>query len=285
MITRILNGKCIYNNMIFNIGDKVEKYFNTYNITPCLSIFLIGNNFSSNLYVKNKIFSCKSVYIKYILFKFSKTVRIKTLILLLNILNKDCHINGILIQKPLPQRLNKLILFKSISFSKDVDLMNPLKISNYMSGFDVGISPCVSQAVFCFLNKLNLNLCGLKVVIFGFSNIVGKPLCYEFVSRGSTVSIINEHDNNFKNLSQYADIFIIAIGSPLFLSKGMISYGSVIIDIGINKIANNKVVGDADISDLLGKVSWITPVPGGIGPVTISYLLLNTLTLFLHQQI
>lgn len=283
MITKIFNGNFLYKFHISKLSSKIEQSIYFYSCNPFLAVIVIDNNFSSNLYVKNKIFSCKSININYIVFKSTKTLRLSTLLILIKILNVDFLVNAILIQKPIPDKLNLNCVFCSIDFSKDVDFINPLHFFYYFSRFGIDKKSCVSQAVFTFLNKIKCDLIGKKVIIYGFSNLIGKPLLFNFMSRGSSVTIVNRYRNNL-DLLKVGDIFIIAVGSSLFLSKSMIPYGSIVIDIGINKYINDKVIGDVCFNDLLGKVSWITPVPGGIGPLTILYLLSNTFKLYLYQN-
>ena len=284
MITKFFNGKVFAKDILFDICKKSNIYCINYYMKPCLSIFLIGNVFSTNLYVKNKIIGCNKVNINFFIFKFSKTVKLNTLIMIIKMLNVDIKINAILIQKPLPLKLDNIHLFDSINYAKDVDLLSSKSFGKYILGYYKGISSCTSQAILYCLNEINVKLKGLKIVIFGYSNIVGKPLCYDLLYCGASVSIINKNDKNFSILSQLADILIIAIGVPHFLSSNLISFGSIIIDVGINCNKKNNIIGDVDINSIFGTASWITPVPGGIGPITVSMLLLNTLRLYFYQR-
>jgi len=284
MITKFLNRIHSLKEKEINLKYKIDIYSKLYLSVPCLAIILVGNDFSSNLYVRNKILLCNKININVFLFKLSKNIKIETLKILINIMNNDFDINGILIQKPIPINLDKLSLFKAIIYEKDVDIMNPINFLRYIGGYSNIVIPCISNSIYFLLENLNINFNKIKVGIFGFSNLIGKPLCYSLASKGSKVCIINLNDNNPVILSKSCDIIIIAIGFPLFLSKKFVSYGSIIIDIGINKSINNTVVGDANLNDLLGYVSWITPVPGGVGPVNVFFLLSNLIKLYLYQK-
>ncbi len=283
MITRDFNGNFYYKKELLKLSRKILNNVKIFKKKPYLSVFLFNNSFTDNLYLKKKIIACKKVFIGYIVFKFSNTVKIKTIVNLIKILNNDIYINGMLIQKPIPIKLNKGMLFNFIDKKKDVDLSNLLNFGNYITGYSNKVISCTIKAVLYFLCRLKLNFKGLKALIFGFSNTIGKPLSYELASRGMTIIVINKNDNDFIKLSKCADIIISAVGVPNFLLDKHMSFGSIIIDIGINKNAN-KVIGDINTSNIYGKINWITPVPGGIGPLTVLHLLVNILDLYLCQN-
>ena len=284
MITKILNGIYLLKKKENILKNNVDIYTKIFSSRPCLSIILIDNKFSTNLYVRNKFLLCKKININIFLFKLSKTIKENTLKLLITLMNNDTTINGILIQKPVPKKLNKINLFNYIIYKKDVDLINPVNFLRYVAGCSSIVSPCISQSIFFLFNILNFKFNKAKVGIFGFSDLIGKPLCYSFLSNNFKINIIDINDKNPIILSKSCDIIIVAIGFPLFLSKKFVSYGSIVVDIGINKLNDGTIAGDSDFKNLVGHVSWITPVPGGIGPVNVFYLLSNLTTLYLYQK-
>lgn len=283
MITKIFNGRRFCEKSLLDLSNVIEKtcFFKKF---PVLSIFLIGNNFSTNSYVKSKILACEKTYIEFLLLKFSKNVKIKTLVRLINVFNFDVDVNGILIQMPVPSILNTKVLFESIYVLKDVDVLNPLNFGNYIFGYKSIVAPCTSGSVLHFLKTLNINFKGLHAVIFGSSNIVGKPLFFDFLSLGLSCCLVNKYDRNFIKLTKSADILVTAVGIPNFLTLDSVSFGGVVIDIGINNINTNCIVGDISMRGMLNKISWITPVPGGIGPLTVTGLLKNVFILYLYQN-
>lgn len=282
MITKFLNGNAVYNKNLNEIKKKNEKNYNIYKDFPSVSFIIINEEFSSNLYIKNKITSCKKSLFIFFLFKCSKTIKKNLIKILIKILNNDFKINAIMIQKPIPKKFNKKTLFKLIKIQKDVDLMNPNTI---IAKFDkqINIKSCISQAILCLLKKININKNTLNCSIFGFSETVGKPIFNELTKNGLNTKIIKENKKNFHKISKTSDVIIIGIGKPLFLKKTMLSYGSIVFDIGIN-LLDKKIVGDANIKNLIGKTSWITPVPGGVGALTIFYLLKNVLNIYINQK-
>lgn len=282
MITKIFNGKCFYEKSLLDLSKKLENAYFLEKF-PVLAIFLIGNNFATNSYVRSKILACGKIHIGFLLFKFSKNIKNKTLIRLIKLLNVDIDINGILIQMPLPSILNAQNLFESISVLKDVDVLNPMNFGNYMLGYKSIVLPCTSASVLYFLNTLSIKFKGLHAVIFGASNIVGKPLFFDLVSLGFSCCLISKHDRNFMKITKSADILITAVGIPKFFKSEFVSFGGIVIDVGINNLNNSCIIGDIDVSGMLNKVSWITPVPGGIGPLTVISLLRNVVALYWYQ--
>lgn len=285
MITKILNGNKLRYNINNNIKKNIEKFFFIFKKNPYLAILFINSSNSSNLYVKNKIFFCEYLKIKCILFRSSKSIKFKTLFLLVKILNNDTTINSFFIQKPLPINLNKIILFKFIKITKDVDLLNPISLTNFFLNKKRYIYPCVLQSILSLFNLLKLNDKIYTMSLFGFSNIIGKPIYYNFLFKNFYLNVIDKFDKYNINVVKKSDVIIIGIGTPFFLSEKFVQYGSIIIDVGINYLFDEYLVGDGDLYNLFGKVSWITPVPGGIGPLTVSFLLLNTFKLYLKQNL
>ncbi len=284
MITRIFNGKIYYNQLLLKLKNKNETISKYYKNTPILAIFLFGNNFANNLYVKKKITACNHIYLIFFLFKTSSTIKSKTILILISILNLHKNINGIFIQMPIPKSLDKINILNSINYLKDIDVISPLNFGFYMYGLKKLASPSTPRSILYSLKTLNIKTYGLKAAIFGFSNIIGKPLCYELITQGISVSVINRFDKNFLHLVKSSDIIVSAVGIPNFLSYKQIPFGSIVIDVGISKIRKNITSGDINTKNILKKASWLIPTPGGIGPLTVLNLLDNVLKTYTYQK-
>ena len=198
-------------------------------------------------------------------------------------MNHDFNINSILIQVPLIHKLNKLVLFNSINFLKDIDLLNTFNFGKYVSDYSNFLIPSTAAAIIFVLKIFKINMHGLKSVVFGFSNIVGKPIVCELIKVGSTVSIINKIDNDFSTLIKNSDLIISAIGKPHFFSFNCIVHGSIIIDIGINECNYSGMSGDFNMN-LSDTVNLVTPVPGGVGPLTVVNLLFNVVKIYVNKN-
>ncbi|CAB3976382.1 bifunctional 5,10-methylenetetrahydrofolate dehydrogenase/5,10-methenyltetrahydrofolate cyclohydrolase [Candidatus Azoamicus ciliaticola] len=275
MITKFFNGKYFFENLFKNICNEIffYKYFSYKSL--CFSIFIVGNIFSANLYVKNKIYSCYLSSIDFLIFKFSNDVKMKTLLMVLKIVKFDILINGIIIQLPLVCRLNKPVLFNSICVYKDIDLLNSFNFGHYYLSYSKNIIPSTVKSVLFLLKKFKINCVGLRCVVFGFSNIVGKPLSLELNSLGMTVVIVSKNDLYFYDILKSSDIVISAVGILNFLKIKNVSKGSLVIDIGINESNYDIVLGDFCVEFSSNFINLITPVPGGIGPLTVYHILDN----------
>jgi len=284
MITKIFNGKYCFVKLFKKIN--FEIFFCNFFLSKvlCLSIFIIGNNFSTNLYIKNKIYYCNLSGIKFIIFKFSCNVKISTLLVILKIINLDILVNGIIFQLPIVKKLNKSILFNSISANKDVDLLNSFTFGSYLLGYSNFIIPSTVKSVLFLLKKLEIKCLGLKCAIFGFSNIIGKPLSFELNSLGITIIIISKYDSNFLNTIKSCDIIISAVGITNFLNTSDLSVGSFLVDIGINESNYNIAFGDFLININSNYINFITPVPGGIGPLTVYNILSNLIKISVNKN-
>lgn len=284
MITKSFNTKYYYEKKIKILSNNIKTCIKLYNKKPKLAIITIDNYFSTNLYVKNKIKSCIKTKTENVLFKISKSVKTTTIITIIKIINADKDINGLITQLPLPQKLSKEKIFSSIKKSKDIDLINPQNIGEYITGYKKTIEPCTINAIKQIINKIKIKTKGINVCIIGFSNIIGKPLTHLLYSKGMNITIINKHNNEFKKLIKKNDIIITAIGKKNYIKENEISYGGIIIDIGINKYKNKLITGDVKINKKNKNSSYITPVPNGLGNLTVLNLLLNNFKLFLFQN-
>ena len=245
---------------------------------PTLSVILIGNYGPSEIYVKNKVKKCKEVGINSDVIRYPDTVFEKEILKKIIELNEDSKISGILVQLPLPKQINKEKIINLIHPSKDVDGFHPINVGNLASGYHA-ITPCTPLGCSLLIKKIEKDLSGKHAVIVGRSNLNGKPMAQLLLKENCTVTIVHSKTNNIKAECLKADILVVAIGVPNFVKKDWVKEGSVVIDVGINKL-ENKIVGDVKFDEVKEKVKAITPVPGGVGPMTIACLLKNTLECF-----
>ena len=281
---KLLLGKEVANHTVLKL-DKIIQNLKTSGIIPKLAAILIGENPASQIYVnsKAKFFAkngCDSQT-----FKFDSNVSQSEILNCINNLNNDKSIHGILVQLPLPEQFDNEKVLSAISINKDVDGFHPYNVGKLFSG-DPNFIPCTPHGIIKILDFYNIETSGKNCVVIGRSNIVGKPmfalLSQKFDKGNSTVTMCHSRTKDLKSYTANADIIISAIGVPNFLSSEMIKKGVVVIDVGINRIDDKtvkkgyRIVGDVDLESMIDKVSYITPVPGGVGPMTIAMLLYNT---------
>ncbi len=248
------------------------------NKVPGLAVILIGEYAPSQIYVRNKEKNSKEVGINSKVIKYSKDVTEVEVLKKIEELNNDKNVSGILVQLPLPDQINKEKIINSIKPSKDVDGFNPINVGNLASGYDA-IVPCTPLGCMLLLKKIEKNLSGKHAIIIGRSNLNGKPMAQLLLKENCTVTIAHSKTRNLKEECLKADILIAAVGVPNLVKKDWVKNGSIIIDVGINK-QGDKIVGDVSFDEVKDKVKAITPVPGGVGPMTIACLLKNTLECF-----
>ena len=245
---------------------------------PTLSVILIGNYAPSEIYVKNKVKKSKEVGINTNIIKYPDNVSENEVLKKIIELNEDSKVSGILVQLPLPKQINKEKIINLIHPSKDVDGFHPVNVGNLASGYHA-IIPCTPLGCSLLIKKIEKNLTGKHAVIVGRSNLNGKPMAQLLLKENCTVTIVHSKTKNIKDECSKADILIVAIGVPNFVKKDWVKEGSIVIDVGINKL-ENKIVGDVQFEEVKEKAKAITPVPGGVGPMTIACLLKNTLECF-----
>mgnify|MGYP002866605206 CR=1 FL=1 len=284
MQNKILSGKVVSQNITHTLAAKIDNLKSS-NITPKLAAILIGENPASQIYInsKAKFFTKNNCLSK--TFKFSSDVSQNEILILIEKLNKDKNIHGILVQLPLPDNFDNEKILNAISPLKDIDGFHPYNVGKLFSG-DPNFVPCTPNGIIKMLEYYDIDTNGKDCVIIGRSNIVGKPmfalLAQKFEKGNATVTMCHSRTNDLKFYTLNADIIVSAIGVPNFLNKDMVKRGSVIIDVGINRVEDTaskkgyKIVGDVDLESMIDKVSYITPVPGGVGPMTIAMLLYNT---------
>ncbi len=271
-IKKIINCKEISEQM----RNKLKEQVNEMNKTPTLAVILVGNNPASQTYVKNKEKACEYIGIKSKSYILDENIEEIELLELIEELNADDNINGILVQLPLPNHINKDLVIKSIDINKDVDCFHPYNIG-LIDKKNNKFLPCTPLGCIEILKRTNIDLQGKHCVVIGRSDIVGKPLATLLLKENATVTIVHSKTNNLTEITKQADIIFCAIGKPKFLKKDMIKDGAIVIDIGINRDEYGKLCGDCDLEDLLEKVSYITPVPSGVGLLTVTMLMQNTI--------
>ena len=274
----IIDGKkqaeIIRNEIKKEISDLKKKSGKT----PSLTVILIGDYAPSLIYVKNKEKSAREVGINSEIIRYSKNVSEKDILEKIEELNKNEEISGILVQLPLPSQISKEKIINAINPSKDVDGFNPINVGNLSSGYD-SIVPCTPLGCLLLIKKIESNLAGKHAVIIGRSNLNGKPMAQLLLKENCTVTIVHSKTNDLQNECLKADILVAAVGVPNLIKKDWVKKSAIVIDVGINKVGE-KIVGDVNFDALKDNVKAITPVPGGVGPMTIACLLKNTLTCF-----
>ncbi len=271
----IIEGKKLAQKIRENLKVECDK-LKAEGIQPKLAVIMVGDNPASKIYIKNKSKACDQVGIKYEEYLLSESTSQKELLGLIGKLNKDETVNGILLQSPIPSHLNINQAFKKITYLKDVDGFTPSSVGKLAIGEDTFIS-CTPHGIIKMFDEYGISLNGKHVVIIGRSNIVGKPLLQCCLNRNATVTICHSKTKDLKKHTQNAEILISAVGKPKFVTKDMVKPGAVVIDVGMNRDENGKLVGDVDFENVEPIASYITPVPGGVGPMTIAMLMYNVI--------
>ena len=244
--------------------------------TPKLAVIMVGDNKASQVYVRNKSKVCNEIGVEFEEYLLKEETSQKELIDLIKRLNNNSKIYGILLQSPIPKHLDINEAFRTIAPEKDVDGFNPINVGKLCLNQDTFVS-CTPYGIMKIFENYNIDLSGKNVVILGRSNIVGKPLIQCCLNKNATVTVCHSKTNNLDEYTKRADILISAIGKPKFVTKDMIKDNAVIIDVGINRCEDGKIVGDVDFENVVSKASFITPVPGGVGPMTIAMLMNNVI--------
>ena len=274
----IIDGKKEAEIIRNEIKREISHLKNKKGKTPSLTVILIGDFAPSLIYVNNKEKSAREVGINSEIIRYPKNVSENDILEKIKELNKNDDISGILVQLPLPSQISKEKIINAISPSKDVDGFNPINVGNLSSGYD-SIVPCTPLGCLLLIKKIEPNLAGKHAVIVGRSNLNGKPMAQLLLKENCTVTIVHSKTNNLQNECLKADILVAAVGVPNLIKKDWVKKNAIVIDVGINKVGE-KIVGDVKFDELKDNVKAITPVPGGVGPMTIACLLKNTLTCF-----
>ncbi|MCX6822151.1 MAG: bifunctional 5,10-methylenetetrahydrofolate dehydrogenase/5,10-methenyltetrahydrofolate cyclohydrolase [Candidatus Aenigmarchaeota archaeon] len=272
----IIDGKKIADEIMEGLKPRIQK-LKKKNINPTLAIVLVGDNPSSKIYVTNKQKACEKTGISSNLYEFPENMKEEKLISLIQQLNNDKKIHGIIVQIPLPDHINENKILSLVSPEKDVDGLNPVNVGNLLIG-DEHIVPCTPKGIIRMLEKMKIPVEKKNVVIINRSNIVGKPLAMMLTNRSATVTICHSKTKFLSQHTKKAEILITATGIPNMIKKDIVKEGTVIIDAGIS-YKDGKVYGDVDFENVKDMASYITPVPGGVGPMTVAMVLENTLIL------
>ena len=267
-MAEIIDGKKLAKKIREELKIKCDE-LKQKGIYPKLAVIMVGNNPASKVYVRNKSNACADVGVEYVEYLLEENIEQEELIELIKKLNEDKTINGILLQSPIPMHLDINEAFKTITYIKDVDGFSPASVGKLCIGEDTFIS-CTPYGVMKMLEEYNIDLNGKHVVILGRSNIVGKPLIQCCLQKNATVTICHSKTQKLEEITKQADVLISAIGQPEFVKNDMIKDKAVVIDVGINRNKDGKLVGDVDFENVKEKASYITPVPGGVGPMTIA---------------
>lgn len=274
-MAKIIDGKYISGVVRDEIAAKVAA-LKEQGINPCLAVIIVGDDPASKVYVNNKKKACEKAGIKSLEFVLPETTSQPELLELIEKLNNDATVNGILVQLPLPSGLNEREVINSINPEKDVDAFHPYNVGKIMIG-DYSFLPCTPAGIMILLERYNVDISGKHCVIIGRSNIVGKPMAMLMLKKNATVTICHSKTQNLKEICSQADILVAAVGKAKFVTVDMVKEGAVVIDVGINRCEDNKLYGDVDYDNVFEKADYITPVPGGVGPMTVTVLLENTL--------
>ena len=276
MTAKLIDGKKIAEKIISEIKEKVITNQSEGIAPPGLAVIQVGGDPASSVYVRNKRKACEEVGMKSFNFDLDQSTSQEELIELVESLNNNTEVNGILIQLPLPSHINETIVIETINPSKDVDGFHPYTIGRLMQRIPL-LRPCTAIGVITMLEAIEIDPKGMNAVIVGASNLVGRPLNLELLLKGATTTVCHKFTKNLKDHVMSADILAVAVGKPNFIPGSWIKEDAIVFDIGINRDENGKLTGDVDFDSAKEKASWISPVPGGVGPMTVAMLIKNTL--------
>lgn len=272
----IIDGKKVSEQLREDWKNQTQQFVDETGIQPHLVVVIVGNNPASMTYVRNKKRSCEAVGFKSTVIELAEDVSEAALLRQIEALNQDDSVHGILVQLPLPKHINEDQIIAAIDVRKDVDGFHPYQVGCLVAGLDC-LKPCTPAGITELLKAYDIEMAGRHAVIIGRSHIVGKPMIQLLLDENATVTVCHSRTQNLKTLTQMADILVVAIGKAEFVKADFIKEGAVVIDVGINRLESGKLVGDVDFDSVSQKASYITPVPGGVGPMTITMLLHNTL--------
>lgn len=271
----ILDGKKLRDKIFIDLKNKIDKM----DKKPTLVVILAGEDPASQIYVRNKKKTAENLGINSVVINYPETVSEQELLNKINELNNDKDVTAILVQLPLPKHIDKFKVIDAISPAKDVDGLTPYNSGKLFSGEEPYVYPCTPKGILLLLDEYNIKLEGKHVVVVGRSNLVGKPISQMMLKRNATVTVCNSYTENLPEITKTADILVSAAGGEI-IEKNMLKSDCVVIDVGIFKDENGKVRGDVDFENVSKIAAYISPVPGGVGPMTIASLMLNTVELF-----
>lgn len=276
MSAQILDGKKLATQLQATIAQRVQQRLAEGKRAPGLAVVLVGDDPASAIYVRNKKLACNKVGFYSESYDLPATTTQDDLLALIKKLNNNPKIDGILVQVPLPQHIDPNVVMEAIHPDKDVDGFHPYNLGRLLQRRPL-LEPCTPKGIMTLLKETKVKLLGLDALVIGASNIVGRPMAAELLLAGCTVTVTHRHTKDLPAKIKQADLIIAAVGKPEFIKGDWIKPGAIVIDVGINRLAEHQVVGDVEFEVAKEHASWITPVPGGVGPMTIATLLENTL--------
>lgn len=275
-MAKLISGKAVSAALRTQIREETAALRENHGIHPGLAVVLVGNDPASQIYVRNKQKACEEVGFRAFEYRLNENSTQEQLLDLIRVLNKDNKVHGILVQLPLPKHIDEQTVILTIAPEKDVDAFHPMNVGRIMIG-NYEFLPCTPAGVMELIDSTGVDLNGANCVVVGRSNIVGKPMAMLLLHRNATVTICHSRTRNLAEVCAGADILVSAVGKPHFIRADMVKDGAVVIDVGMNHDENGKLCGDVEFAEVEPKASYITPVPGGVGPMTITMLLKNTL--------
>ena len=276
-MAQIIDGKAVSAAVKAEVAEETAKLRDEKGLKVGLAVVIVGNDPASRVYVNNKKKACEAVGFQSYEYALDESTTQEQLLDLVNVLNRDDRVNGMLVQLPLPKHIDEKAVINAISPDKDVDAFHPINVGKIMIG-EYSFLPCTPAGVMRLIESTGTDITGKQCVVIGRSNIVGKPQAMLLLQKNGTVTICHSKTKNLKEICLGADILVVAIGRANFVTGDMIKEGAVVIDVGMNRLDNGKLCGDVEFESAEKKASFITPVPGGVGPMTIAMLMKNTLT-------
>lgn len=283
-MAKIIDGKAISKQIRVELAEERSRFEKEYGINPGLAVIIVGNDPASQVYVRNKKLACDEIGFYSESYELPEGTTQEELEALVDKLNNDNKIHGILVQLPLPKHLDEKRVLLRIDPKKDVDAFHPYNVGRIMIG-DYSFLPCTPAGVMALIERSGIEICSKKCVVIGRSNIVGKPMAMLLLHANGTVTVCHSKTKNLADICKEADILVAAIGKADFVGADMIKEGAVVIDVGMNRRADGKLTGDVNFAEAEPLASYITPVPGGVGPMTITMLMQNTLTAAKNDQV
>ncbi|AOE40495.1 bifunctional methylenetetrahydrofolate dehydrogenase/methenyltetrahydrofolate cyclohydrolase FolD [Pantoea agglomerans] len=276
MAAKIIDGKTIAQQVRVEVAEKVKQRLAAGKRAPGLAVVLVGENPASQIYVASKRRACEEVGFHSRSYDLPATTREAELLELIDALNQDDEIDGILVQLPLPAGIDNVKVLERITPDKDVDGFHPYNVGRLCQRAPT-LRPCTPRGIVTLLERYNIDTYGLNAVVVGASNIVGRPMSMELLLAGCTTTVTHRFTKDLRHHVEHADLLVVAVGKPGFIPGDWIKPGAIVIDVGINRLESGKVVGDVDFDSASERASYITPVPGGVGPMTVATLIQNTL--------
>lgn len=283
MAAELINGKLLSEKLLADIKQRIEARISKGQRAPCLAVILVGDSPASTIYVSNKRRSCEQAGMRSLSYNLAENTNEADLLSLVDELNSDPLVDGILVQLPLPSQINAERIIERINPAKDVDGFHPYNVGRLALRMPL-LRPCTPRGIMTMLESLKIDLKGLNAVVVGASNIVGRPMSLELLLAGCTVTTCHRFTKNLPGIVANAELLVVAVGKPGFIPGDWIRPGAIVIDVGINRLDNGKICGDVEFDGASKRASWITPVPGGVGPMTVATLMENTLDALETQE-